>query len=70
MLGNGDNSIYNGLQVTFRQRTREGLYFVGGYTWAHSIDDSSGNREFVIQDSTILPLSVATPILTFATASR
>ena len=51
MLGNGDDSIYHGLQVTVRQRTRKGLYFVGGYTWAHSIDDSSGNREFVIQDS-------------------
>ncbi len=51
MLGNGDNSIYHGLQVTVRQRTRKGLYFVAGYTWAHSIDDSSGNREFVIQDS-------------------
>ncbi len=51
MLGNGDNSIYHGLQVTLRQRTHKGLYFVGGYTWAHSIDDSSGNREFVIQDS-------------------
>ena len=51
MLGNGDNSIYNGLQVTVRQRTHNGLYFVAGYTWAHSIDDSSGNREFVIQDS-------------------
>ncbi len=52
MLGNGDNSSYNGLQVTLRQRTHAGLYFVAGYTWAHSIDDSSGNREFVIQDST------------------
>jgi hypothetical protein len=51
MLGNGDNSIYHGLQVTLRQRTRGGLYFVAGYTWAHSIDDSSGNREFDIQDS-------------------
>jgi hypothetical protein len=51
MLGNGDNSIYNGLQITVRQRTRHGLYFVAGYTWAHSIDDSSGNREFTIQDS-------------------
>ena len=52
MLGNGDSSIYHGLQVTLRQRTRHGLYFVAGYTLAHSIDDSSGNREFVIQDST------------------
>jgi hypothetical protein len=51
MLGNGDNSIYNGLQVTVRQRTHKGFYFVAGYTWAHSIDDSSGNREFAIQNS-------------------
>jgi TonB dependent receptor len=51
MLGNGDNSIYHGLQVTVRQRTSKGLYFVAGYSWAHSIDDSSGNREFTIQDS-------------------
>lgn len=51
MLGNGDDSIYHGLQVTLRQRTHKGLYFVAGYTWAHSIDDSSGNREFLIQDS-------------------
>jgi len=51
MLGNGDNSIYHGLQLTVRQRTSKGLYFVAGYTFAHSIDDSSGNREFVIQNS-------------------
>ena len=51
MLGNGDNSIYHGLQVTVRQRTSKGLYFVAGYTFAHSIDDSSGNREFIIQNS-------------------
>jgi hypothetical protein len=51
MLGNGDNSMYHGLQVTLRQQTHRGLYFVAGYTWAHSIDDSSGNREFEIQDS-------------------
>ncbi|MFZ3339877.1 MAG: TonB-dependent receptor [Terriglobales bacterium] len=51
MLGNGDNSIYHGLQVTLKQRTHKGLYFVAGYTWAHSIDDSSTNRQFNIQDS-------------------
>lgn len=38
MLGNGDNSIYHSLQVTLKQRARKGLYFVAGYTWAHSID--------------------------------
>ncbi|MGB9234748.1 MAG: TonB-dependent receptor [Terriglobales bacterium] len=52
MLGNGDNSIYHSLQVTVKQRTRHGLYFVGGYTWAHSIDEASSNRSFSIQDST------------------
>jgi Carboxypeptidase regulatory-like domain/TonB dependent receptor len=51
MLGNEDSSIYNGLQVTVRQRTSRGLYFVAGYTFAHSIDDSSGNRSFGIQNS-------------------
>lgn len=51
MLGNGDNSLYDSLQVTVRQRTARGLYFVAGYTWGHAIDDSSGNREFTIQDS-------------------
>ena len=51
MLGNGDNSMYHALQVTLRQNTHKGLYFVAGYTWAHSIDDASGNREFTIQDS-------------------
>ena len=51
MLGNHDNSIYNGLQVTVRQRMRHGLYFVAGYTYAHAIDTSSGNRALDIQDS-------------------
>jgi hypothetical protein len=50
-LGNGDNSIYHGLQVTVRQRTAKGLYFVAGYTWAHAIDDSGSNRQFNIQNS-------------------
>ncbi len=51
ILGNGDNSIYNGLQVTVKQRTSKGLYFVAGYTWSHAIDDSSSNRQFNIQNS-------------------
>ncbi|MBZ5665578.1 MAG: TonB-dependent receptor, partial [Acidobacteriia bacterium] len=50
-LGNGSNSIYHGLQVTVRQRTTKGLYFVAGYTWSHAIDDSSSNRQFNIQNS-------------------
>jgi len=51
MLGNRDSSIYHGLQVTVRQRTNHGVYFVAGYTYAHSIDTSSGNRALDIQDS-------------------
>ncbi len=50
-LGNGDNSIYHGLQVTLRQRTAKGLYFVAGYTWSHAIDVSGSNRQFNIQNS-------------------
>jgi Carboxypeptidase regulatory-like domain/TonB dependent receptor len=51
LLGNGDNSIYHGLQVTVKQRTAKGLYFVAGYTWSHAIDDSDSNRQFNIQNS-------------------
>jgi Carboxypeptidase regulatory-like domain len=50
-LGNGDNSIYHALQLTLKQQTAHGLFLVAGYTWAHAIDDSSGNREFLIQNS-------------------
>jgi hypothetical protein len=50
-LGNQDDSIYHGLQVTLRQKTSKGLYFVAGYTWAHSIDDAGSNRQFNIQNS-------------------
>jgi hypothetical protein len=51
MLGNGDDSIYQGLQVTLKQEATNGLFFVAGYTWAHSIDDSSSNRGYTIQNS-------------------
>jgi Carboxypeptidase regulatory-like domain len=50
-LGNGDDSIYHGLQVTLKQQTTKGLFFVAGYTWARSIDDSSSNRGYTIQNS-------------------
>ncbi len=50
-LGNGADSIYHGLQVTMRQNSTKGLYFVAGYTWAHAIDTSGSNRQFNIQDS-------------------
>ncbi len=50
-LANGADSIYHGLQVTLRQNTSKGVYFVAGYTWAHAIDTSGGNRQFNIQNS-------------------
>ena len=51
MLANQDNSIYHSLQVTVKQRTHRGFYFVAGYTWAHAIDEAGQNRTFSIQDS-------------------
>ena len=50
-LANGADSIYHGLQVTLRQNSRKGIYFVAGYTWAHAIDTSGSNRQFNIQNS-------------------
>jgi hypothetical protein len=50
-LANGADSIYHGLQVTLRQNSTKGLYFVAGYTWAHAIDTSGSNRQFNIQNS-------------------
>ncbi|HTR25412.1 MAG TPA: TonB-dependent receptor [Terriglobales bacterium] len=50
-LANGADSIYHGLQVTLRQNSTKGVYFVAGYTWAHAIDTSGSNRQFNIQNS-------------------
>ncbi len=50
-LANGADSIYHGLQVTLRQNSTKGMYFVAGYTWAHAIDTSGSNRQFNIQNS-------------------
>jgi hypothetical protein len=51
LLANGADSIYHGLQVTLRQNTTKGVYFVAGYTWAHALDTSGDNRQFNIQNS-------------------
>jgi len=50
-LANGADSIYHGLQVTLRQNSTKGVYFVAGYTWAHALDTSGSNRQFNIQNS-------------------
>jgi hypothetical protein len=51
MLENYDFSIYHSLQVTLKQQTTNGLFFVAGYTWAHSIDNGSSNRSASVQNS-------------------
>ncbi|HKV38046.1 MAG TPA: hypothetical protein VJX67_02445, partial [Blastocatellia bacterium] len=43
LLANGDESNYNGLQMTLTQRTSHGLSFTAGYTYAHALDNSSDN---------------------------
>jgi hypothetical protein len=51
MLENYDFSIYHSLQVTLKQQTTKGLFFVAGYTLAHSIDNGSSNRSASVQNS-------------------
>lgn len=42
-LWNRDKSNYNGLQTTLTARDLHGLSFLGGYTYAHALDQSSRN---------------------------
>jgi hypothetical protein len=51
MLGNGYESNYDGLQVNLTQKTRRGFSFVAGYTWSHTLDQSSANRDPQPQNS-------------------
>ncbi|MES1256917.1 MAG: TonB-dependent receptor [Acidobacteriota bacterium] len=41
------NSSFNSLQVTYKSRLASGLDFQGAYTYAHSLDNSSGNSNAV-----------------------
>jgi hypothetical protein len=50
-FGNAENSSYDGLQVTYKTHSWKGLNVVAGYTYAHSIDESTSNRHFNVQDS-------------------
>jgi hypothetical protein len=46
------NSSYNSLQVTYQSHFSSGFDFQGAYTYAHSLDNSSGNTNAVgIQNS-------------------
>ncbi|HEX2775315.1 MAG TPA: TonB-dependent receptor [Candidatus Acidoferrales bacterium] len=50
-FGNAENSSYDGLQVTYKTHSWKGLNIVAGYTYAHAIDEASGNRHFSAQNS-------------------
>jgi hypothetical protein len=50
-LGNGYESNYDGLQVNLTQKTRSGFSYVLGYTWSHTLDQSSANRDPQPQNS-------------------
>ena len=41
---NDAHSNYNSLQMTLTQRVSHGLSFIGGYTYAHGLDNGSLNR--------------------------
>src|SRR4029078_8346233 len=41
------NSSYNSLQISYINRMASGLDFQGAYTFAHSLDNSSGNSNAV-----------------------
>lgn len=43
LMTNGADSSYNALQVQYRHRLTHGLQALVSYTWAHSIDDVSGD---------------------------
>jgi hypothetical protein len=51
ILGNGYESNYDGLQVNLTQKTKHGFSFVMGYTWSHTLDQSSANRDPQPQNS-------------------
>jgi hypothetical protein len=42
-LSNIDHSNYNGMHVTVTERPAHGLSFLAGYTYAHALDNASGN---------------------------
>ena len=51
VLGNGYESNYDGLQVHLTQKAKHGFSYVLGYTWSHTLDQSSANRDPQPQNS-------------------
>jgi hypothetical protein len=50
-LGNGYESNYDGLQVNLTQKPKHGFSYVVGYTFSHTLDQSSANRDPQPQNS-------------------
>jgi hypothetical protein len=52
-LGNQSSSSYQSLQATLTRRYSNGLYLLGGYTWAHAIDTAgnTNNLGYIPQNS-------------------
>jgi hypothetical protein len=48
-VGPWGNSAYNSLQTTFERRFSKGLSVLAAWTWAHSIDDTSGTGSETVQ---------------------
>jgi hypothetical protein len=49
-VGPWANSSYNSLQTTFERRLSKGLSALAAWTWAHSIDNSSGTGSETVQN--------------------
>lgn len=49
IMGNSGQSIYDALQVSYRQRLWHGVHFDLNYTWAHAIDDVQDGGLFAIE---------------------
>jgi hypothetical protein len=40
---NGSASNYNALQLQFQRKLSKGFQVLAAYTWAHALDDATGN---------------------------
>jgi hypothetical protein len=60
---NLDESNYNALQTVLSARNLHGLTFTAGYTYAHALDDASGNF------SNTIPLDSTNPGLQYASSA-
>ncbi len=52
---NDAHSNYNSLQMTLTQRVSHGLSFIGGYTYAHGLDNGSLNRFGLLPENSADP---------------